>query len=320
MRKTKLLFLWQPHGALKVTQSTCEALRTPDERFANLPGYDFAPHFVDLDGLRMHYIDEGAKSVSDSKPTFLCLHGQPTWAYLYRRMVPILSKFGRVIAPDMLGFGRSDKPVDDNVYTFDFHRNSLIQLVEKLHLQHVCLVCQDWGGLLGLTLPPEMPERFTRLIVMNTQFATGDRPLPRGFLLWRDYNNANPDMDIPKLMQRSCPQLSEAEAAAYGAPFPDSRYKAGVRRFPNMVPDNPNAPGTEISRQAREWWKTSWNGQTFMAIGMQDPVIIPRAMEILKDEIKNCPAPLELQEAGHFVQEWGDQVANQALRAFGLTS
>jgi haloalkane dehalogenase len=303
-----------------VAQIACEVLRTPDERFANLPGYDFKPHFAELDGLRMHYLNEGIKAVSESKPTFLCLHGQPTWSYLYRHMVPVFSKFGRVIVPDLFGFGRSDKPVDDKVYTFDFHRDSLIQLIEQLDLQHICLVCQDWGGLLGLTVPPEMPARFSRLLVMNTQFATGDRPLTRGFLAWREFNNANPDMDISRLMRRACPQLSDAEAIAYGAPFPDARYKAGVRRFPNMVPDNPDAEGAAISREARQWWKSSWSGETFMAIGMQDPVIIPQAMEILKNEIKNCPPPLELQEAGHFVQEWGDLVSNKALQAFGLLS
>ena len=145
---------------------TIEARRTPDDRFADLPGYDFAPHYVDdltgYEGLRVHYVDEGPQ---DAGRTFLCLHGQPTWSYLYRRMIPVFLETGaRVVAPDWLGFGRSDKPVDDGVYTFHFHRNMMVALIEGLELHNVTLVCQDWGGLLGLTIPPAMPERFERLI------------------------------------------------------------------------------------------------------------------------------------------------------------
>ena len=158
-----------------------DILRTPDERFANLPGYPFAPHYVeDLDGyrgLRVHYLDEGPR---DAGKVFLCLHGQPTWSYLYRRMIPVFTAAGhRVVAPDLPGFGRSDKPADDARYTFMFHRDMLKNLVERLDLRNVVLTVQDWGGLLGLTLPMDMPERFSGLLIMNTAFATGDVPLPR---------------------------------------------------------------------------------------------------------------------------------------------
>lgn len=290
-----------------------EALRTPDERFTGLPGYPWQPHYLTHDnGLRMHYLDEGPHSGR----TFLCLHGQPTWSYLYRRMLPVFTAAGhRVVAPDLFGFGRSDKPRDEAVYTFDFHRDSLIALIRALNLQDIVLVCQDWGGLLGLTIPMKLPERFTGLLVMNTTLATGDAPLTQGFLDWRAWNNKNPDMAIAKLMQRSCPHLSDAEAAAYAAPYPDADYKSGVRRFPNLVPDSPEAGGAATSRRARDFWKTDWAGKSFMAIGMTDPVLGPPVMEGLRKLIHGCPAPLELPEAGHFVQEWGERVAKEALAA-----
>ncbi|MBT8099365.1 MAG: alpha/beta fold hydrolase, partial [Gammaproteobacteria bacterium] len=212
-----------------------EALRTPDARFENLPDWPFAPNYVEeldgYEGLRMHYVDEGPKDAV----TFLCLHGEPTWAYLYRKMAAVFLDEGqRVVAPDMFGFGRSDKPIDDDNYTYHFHRNALLRFVEHLDLRNVCLVVQDWGGLLGLTLPMEDPERYTRLIVMNTGLPAGESA-GKGFADWRAYNRANPDLNVAGLMQRSTPVLSEAEAAAYAAPFPDASFKAGVRRFPELV-------------------------------------------------------------------------------------
>jgi haloalkane dehalogenase len=293
---------------------TIKALRTPEARFDGLPGYPFAPNYCDdlagYPGLRMHYLDEGA---SDTRVA-LCLHGQPTWTYLYRKMIPGLVASGyRVIAPDMFGFGRSDKPVEDPVYTFDFHRESLIAFIRALDLDRMTLVCQDWGGLLGLTIPMDMADRFEALLIMNTMLATGDRPLTKGFIDWRAWNNANPDMPVGKLMSRTCPQLSPAEAAAYDAPFPDATYKGGVRRFPNLVPDNPDAGGTAISRKAREWWRNEWSGKTAMVIGMTDPVLGPTVMEGMHQTIRNCPEPVKLTAAGHFVQEWGEDVLKGAL-------
>jgi len=293
---------------------TMEVLRTPEARFDGLPDYPFAPNYrndlAGYPGLRMHYLDE---DVGHSRVA-LCLHGQPTWSYLYRKMIPGLAASGyRVIAPDMFGFGRSDKPVADAVYTFDFHRQSLIALIRALDLGRITLVCQDWGGLLGLTIPLEMADRFEALLVMNTALATGDRPLTKGFIDWRAWNNANPDMPVGKLMSRACPQLTPAEAAAYDAPFPDATYKAGVRRFPNLVADNPDAGGAAISRKAREWWRAEWSGKTAMAIGMTDPVLGPVVMEELRRTIRNCQEPIRLAAAGHFVQEWGEEVLKGAL-------
>ncbi len=296
-----------------------DILRTPDERFANLPDFPFKPHYLDTlkgyEGMRIHYLDEGPAS---AETTFLCLHGEPTWSYLYRKMIPVFTGAGgRVVAPDHFGFGRSDKPVDDAVYTFDFHRNAMLSFIETMNLKNITLVCQDWGGILGLTLPMEMPDRFSRLIVMNTALGTGDVDLSEGFVAWRGWVRQSPDMAVGKLMGRSCPHLSEGEAAAYDAPFPDITYKAGVRRFPDLVPDAPDAPGADISRKARDWWSNEWSGKAFMAIGMQDPVLGPPVMKALREVITGCPEPYEHSEAGHFVQEWGDDIAQKALAAFG---
>lgn len=294
-----------------------EILRTPEACFARLPGYPFAPHYLtDLPGytgLRLHHLDEGPRDA----PVALCLHGQPTWSYLYRKMIPAFTAPGmRVIAPDLFGFGRSDKPADDARYTFDFHRNTLLRVIERLDLRNITLVCQDWGGLLGLTLPMDLPGRFSRLIVMNTALGTGDVPLTEGFLAWRAFANSRPDLDITALMKRSVPGLDDAEAQAYAAPYPDARHKGGVRRFPNLVPDRPDADGAELSRRARLFWQHEWTGQSFMAIGMQDPVLGPPAMRGLRKLIRNCPEPLELADAGHFVQEAGAVIVERALRHF----
>lgn len=293
-----------------------DSLRTPEDAFANVTGFDFTPRYLELpgfEGLRLHTVDDG-----ESDQVALCLHGQPTWSFLYRKMIPAMRKAGlRVVAPDLFGFGRSDKPVEESAYNFDFHRATLMRLIEKLDLRRITLVCQDWGGLLGLTLPMDMPDRFERLIVMNTGLGTGDINLGAGFLAWRAYNREHPDMDIAGLMKRAIPGLTDADALAYAAPFPDARYKAGVRRFPDLVPDAPDAGGAAISRAARDFWQNRWTGQSFMAIGMKDPVLGPPAMSALHRIIRNCPPPLELPDAGHFVQEAGAVIVERAMAAFG---
>lgn len=291
-----------------------DALRTPEERFTNLPGWPYEPHYFQRpDGLRLHYVDEGPRTAK----TFLCLHGQPTWSYLYRRMIPVFTASGyRVVAPDFPGFGRSDKPVDEAVYTMGFHREALLGLIAALDLRNVVLVVQDWGGLIGLTLPMAEPERYAALLAMNTALGTGDVPLSQGFLDWRAFSNRRPDMDIAGLMQRACPHLTAAEAAAYAAPFPDAAHKAGVRRFPDLVPDRPDADGAALSRDARRFWRERWNGRSLMAIGMKDPVLGPPVMHALHHDIRNCPPPIEIAEGGHFVQEWGEAIAGAAVAAF----
>ena len=306
---------------------TIEAKRTPDKRFANLPGWSYAPNYIDdlagYEGLRMHYVDEGP---SDADVTFLCIHGEPTWGYLFRKMIPVFTGAGhRVVAVDMFGFGRSDKPVDDEVYTYHFHRKALLAFVERLNLKNVCLVVQDWGGLLGLTLPMEAPERYSRLIIMNTALPGGE-DAGEGFANWRAFNRANPDLDIANLMKRGTPVLSDDEAAAYAAPYPDQCYKGGVRRFPELVMMKENgqpltpasSEGVETSLKARKFWSEQWTGDSFMAIGMQDPVLGPPVMQFMRSLINGCPEPMEVSDAGHFVQEWGGPVAQNALKHFGI--
>ncbi|MBY9002832.1 MAG: alpha/beta fold hydrolase [Candidatus Lokiarchaeota archaeon] len=295
-------------------------VRTPEVRFENLPGFPYKPNYIEnLNGynqLRMHYVDEGSNG---SNKTYLCLHGQPTWSYLYRKMIPVfLEDNGRVIVPDFFGFGRSDKPVDDEIYTFDFHRNFLIEFIKRLDLTNITLVCQDWGGILGLTLPMEMPEKFSRLILMNTAIATGDYKISAGFQAFRDWVNKTPDIEVGRLMKRAVSILTREEAAAYDAPFPDATYKAGVRRFPNLVATDFDDLGAEIGRQARDWFKNQWNGQAFMAIGMQDPVLGSPIMKILHKMIPGCSKPMRLREAGHFTQEWGEKIALSAIDYFKL--
>jgi pimeloyl-ACP methyl ester carboxylesterase len=272
-------------------------LRTPEACFSSLPAYPWTPHYTaslpGFEGLRVHYLDEGPR---DAQVTVLCLHGQPTWSYLYRKMLPVFVAAGqRVIAPDLLA------------------------LVRQLDLRNLTLVVQDWGGLLGLTLPMDVPGIVRRLVVMNTTLGTGDVPLGKGFTDWRAYANSQPDLDLAKLMARSVPGLSAAEAQAYAAPFPDARYKAGVRRFPNLVPDHPDADGAALSRRARQWWSRDWEGDSLMAMGLLDPVLGAPTMAALQQLIQRCPAPLALPQAGHFVQEHGEVVASAALQAFGQT-
>ena len=296
-----------------------EAKRTPDARFESLPGYAFTPNYIDdldgYEGLRMHYVDEGGR---DSQVTFLCLHGEPSWAYLYRKMVPVFVDAGhRAIAPDFFGFGRSDKPVALETYTFQFHRDSVMRFIERLDLRNVCLVVQDWGGLIGLTLPMKYPDRITRLVVMNTALATG-QPAGEGFNQWKQYVAEHPDFSIAGLFRRAVPALTETESAAYEAPFPDSSYRAGVTMFPQLVMVEPDMGGVEESRRAARFLAEEWAGQTFMAIGMQDPVLGPSVMHKLRRVIRDCSEPLEIPEGGHFLQENGERVARAALEYFGL--
>ena len=304
-----------------------DALRTPDAAFADLPGYPWAPRYVSdlpsLAGLRLHYLDEGPhNSPSPSNPrdaprTWLCLHGNPAWSYLYRHMLPIFLAAGdRVVAPDLIGFGKSDKPKKDAAHRFEWHRQVLLELVERLDLRHTVLVVQDWGGILGLTLPMAAPDRFDGLLVMNTLLATGDMPLPAGFVQWRAMCRDKPLYGVGRLLARGNPQLSPGECAAYDAPFPDRGYRAALRAFPERVPSAADDSGAAVSRQARQFWAHQWQGRSLMAVGAQDPVLGLATMQALRDGIQGCPAPVVLPHAGHFVPEHGTAIAAQAVEYF----
>lgn len=292
-------------------------LRTPDAHFAGLPGFPWAPHYVDdlpsLQGLRVHLLDEGPR---DAVVTWLCLHGNPSWSYLYRRMIPAFLAAGhRVVAPDMPGFGKSDKPLAETQHTFTWHRAVLRELVERLDLRGINLVVQDWGGLIGLTLPMAAPDRYRGLLVMNTALATAEGPLPEGFVQWRAMCRAKPDFSIARLFARGNPHMTEAECAAYDAPFPTAAHRAATRAFPEMVPEQAHADGVAASRQAAHFLAHQWAGRSMMAIGERDPVFTRAVMEQVRRGIRGCPAPLGIAEGGHFVQEHGELIAREALRA-----
>ena len=295
-----------------------DALRTPDSAFANLPGYPWPPHYVSdlpaLGGLRLHYLDEGPP---DAPLTWLCLHGNPAWSYLYRHMIPVWTAAGhRVVAPDLIGFGKSDKPKKEGAHSFAWHRQVLLELLERLDLRRVVLVVQDWGGLLGLTLPHAAPERFHGLLAMNTMLATGQTPLSAGFIAWREMCASKPAFDIARLLARGNPHMTPAECAAYMVPFPDAGHRAATRAFPALVPERPGDGGAAVSRAAREFWRQQWQGCSLLVIGAQDPVLGEPVMRALRDDIRGCPEPWALPRAGHFVPEHGRAIAERALAHF----
>ena len=311
-----------------------DALRTPDSAFAVLPGYPWAANYVSdlpsLQGLRMHYLDVAGGGMADvmsdvmsnvavdrahTDTTYLCLHGNPAWSYLYRKMIPIFSASGaRVVAPDMVGFGKSDKPKKDSFHSFTWHRQCLLDFVERLDLRNIVLVVQDWGGILGLTLPMAAPQRYKGLVVMNTALATGQAPLTDGFKAWRAMCKDHPDFDIARLFARGDKAMTQAECAAYMAPYPDSGHRAATRAFPPMVPEFADSDGAAMGSAAMDFWQNQWSGQSLMAIGTQDPVLGEKPMGSLHKIIRNCPVPMLLPEAGHFVQEHGQVIAHRAVQ------
>ncbi len=277
-------------------------LRTPDERFANLPGFPFAPHYVDVMGMRMHYIDEGRGD------PILCLHGEPSWCYLYRKMLPALAGEHRVVAPDLIGFGRSDKPADKSDYTFAMHHDALAAFMQALDLRHVTLVCQDWGGLLGLPLAVEMPDRFARLVIMNTGLPTGDPPQGQAsqasnaaFMAWRNFAARLTDMDVGRVIQGAIKtRLSDDVIAAYNAPFPDASYKSGAHQFPLLVPISPDAEASPIMRKTREALK-SWSKPALVMFSDGDPITAggDRFFRHLIPSARDEPE-ITIHDAGHF--------------------
>ena len=278
-----------------------ETLRTPDDRFANLPGYPFAPHYTETDGLRIHYVDEGPR---DAAPV-LMLHGEPSWSYLYRKMIPIVVAAGhRAIAPDLVGFGRSDKPVRREDYTYQRHVDWLRHVLVALDLQNVTIVCQDWGGLLGLRLVADHPERFARVVTANTFLPTGDVPAGKAFLAWKEYSQTTPEFRCGGIVRGACvTQVPPDVEAAYDAPFPDDRYKAGARQFPTLVPVTPDDPAAPANRTA--WEKLStWTKPWLTAFSDQDPVT-KGGDAIFQQRIPGTKGQphTTIMGAGHFLQE-----------------
>jgi len=232
-------------------------------------------------------------------------------------MIPVMLESGaRVVAPDFFGFGRSDKPVLDSTYTFHFHREFLLRFVEHVALRAITLVVQDWGGTLGLTLPVDIGFRskLDRLFVMNTVLPVG-KPLGPHFYEWRSLVRSTPDLPVGQWIRATAPQLTDQETAAYDAPFPDTRFQAGARTFPDLAMVEPEMEGVAEAEAALRFWTEEWSSQSFMAIGAKDPDV--ETMQTLRKQIRGCPEPLVVPEAGHFVQEWGEIAARAGLRSFG---
>ena len=278
-----------------------ESLRTPDDRFAKLPGYNFEPRYIEVDGMRMHYLDEGPR---EAAPVLL-LHGEPSWCYLYRKMVPILAAEGhRVLAPDLIGFGRSDKPVQREDYSYQRHVDWMSALVRALNLRDTTLFGQDWGGLIGLRVLADDPDRFARVVVANTGLPTGDSKPSAAFLRWRQYSQSTPRFHVGGIVKGACQiELPGEVIAAYDAPFPDERYKTGAKQFPLLVPITPDDPASEANRAA---WKVlqRWNKPLLTAFSDGDPVTAggERAFQRLVPGAQGQPH-VTIHGAGHFLQE-----------------
>ena len=280
---------------------TPSILRTPDERFRDLPGYPFAPNYVTVDGVRMHYVDEGPR---DGAPV-LMLHGEPSWSYLYRKMIPIIADAGfRAIAPDLVGFGRSDKPADRGAYSYARHVEWMRGFVEALGLEGITLVCQDWGSLIGLRVAAEMPDRFARIVVANGALPTGDGRVPPIFRAWQAFARWTPWFPVGRIVQAGTrTRLPRDVIAAYDAPFPSQRYKAGARAFPPLVPTRPDDPAREANLRAWEVLER-WEKPFLTAYGQHER--ITRGFERrFQQRVPGAAGQphATLRGAGHFVQE-----------------
>ena len=291
-----------------------QALRTPDSRFENLPDYNFKPNYFEVDGLRMHYVDEGPKDGA----VVLLLHGEPSWSYLYRHMIPPLrdARF-RVIAPDLIGFGKSDKPVIKSAYSYAGHVSWMKQFIESLDLEEITLFCQDWGSLIGLRVAAENKQRFARIALGNGGLVTGDQKLPTAFRIWQNFARFSPWFPIGKLIQKgTVKELSDAEVLAYDAPFPSAKFKAGARAFPLLVPSTPDDPATEANRAAWAVFE-EWQKPFLTTFSNRDP--ITRGGE--KVWQKTVPGAerfehVKIRNAGHFLQEDKGSELAEVLIAF----
>jgi len=286
--------------------------RTPDERFAGLPGYPFEPHYLDQDGLRMHYLDEGGGD------PVLCLHGEPTWSFLYRKLIPPLARVARVVAPDYFGFGRSDKPTELDWYSYDRHYGSILRLVEELDLTGLTVAVQDWGGPIGLRLAVERPERVERLVIMNTGVGGGRAP-NEVWLRFRDVvRAAGGDFQPGRLVRTSAVRgLADDVTAAYDAPFPTPGSKAGPLAFPEHVPTEPEHPNTAPMMAVREALK-GWEKPALVLFGDSDPIFRPEVAESISRLIPGALPAETIANAGHFVQEdAGEEAAERIVRFLG---
>ena len=291
-----------------------EVFRTPDERFDNLPGYQFAPNYVDIDGLRMHYVDEGPR---DAKPV-VCFHGEPSWAYLYRKMIgPLVDAGRRVVVADYAGFGRSDKPTDRRWYTYDRHTELVSRVLGGLDLYDATVVVQDWGGPIGLRWAVENTDRVGALAIFNTGLFTGR--VSKGFMAWRAFAEKNPDLPVGFVIQgATTTELSDDVVAAYDAPFPTVESKAGAAQFPLLVPIADDAVGAG-EMQAVTAELSRWEKPVLVAFSDSDPIFpYPKAGQAFCDLIPTAGEQVRIEGAAHFLQEdRGEQLAEEILKHLG---
>ena len=296
-----------------MSTTATEIFRTPDDRFEGLPGYDFAPHYAEIDGLRLHYVDEGPR---EGTP-IVCFHGEPTWAYLYRKMLPPLVAAGhRVICPDYVGFGRSDKPTDRGWYSYDGHVELMTALLDRLELRGATVVVQDWGGPIGLRWAVEQEERVERLVVLNTGIFTGR--VSKGFLAWRDFAQKNPDLPVGFVLQGATKsELAPEVVAAYEAPFPSPESKAGAAQFPLLVPTEEDGPGASQMRAVADAL-SRWQKPALVAFSDSDPVFPhPKSGQVFCDRIPGARPQVTIAGAAHFLQEdEGEQITDEMLAFF----
>jgi haloalkane dehalogenase len=276
-------------------------LRTPDERFENLPKFSYNPNYIDLDGIRIHYLDEGPRSTE----CVLLMHGEPSWCFLYRHMIPVLINAGyRILAPDLVGFGRSDKPTEESDHTYQKHVEWMAEWVKLLKLRNITLFCQDWGSLIGLRIAIENQDRFSRIVLSNGGLPTGEQRISDAFLKWREFSRNSPTFDIKTIIQGgTTTQLSDDILRGYDAPFPDDNFKAGARIMPSLVPIGKDDPEHEANKNAIERFR-KWNKPFLTAFSDSDPItsggerfwqkIVPGSQGQNHNTIKG---------AGHFVQE-----------------